>query len=452
LNAEQLALVNKLNDQLNASSGDDERLGKYYQGAQRLEHIGLAVPPELRKFEMVVNWNRVTVDSIEQRQRVKTFMLPGEDKGSTVLREHWDANNLDSESRLLHRDKLIYGRGFVCVGSNPEDAEHPLITVESPLEMTAIVDPRTRRISSALRVYGGTTEDPTPKYATLYEPNSTVWLESQRGSWVEVDRDDHKLGRVPIVMFLNRRRTGDWLGESEMTDVIPLVDAAARSLTGLQLAAETIIVPKRYVLGVSKGDFVDSEGKPLPAWEAYFGSLWANQNADAKVGQLPGADLKNFHETVNHYGQLVSSVTGLPLRYLGQNSVNPAAEGAIRADESRLVLNVEGKNDNDGDGWAWVQGIAERFRTGEWPRANQIKTEWHDPGTPTFAQKADALQKMHGGGPIISREGSWDELGWSDARKARERGYFSDEQQDPYLARLDAKEPVNVADVTGGGA
>lgn len=455
LSTDQAALVTKLNMQLDSSGREDERLGKYYQGAQRLEHIGLAVPPELRRFEMVVNWNRVAVDAIEQRQRVKTFMLPGEDKSSTVLREHWDANNLDSESRLLHRDALIYGRGYVCVGSNAEDKEHPIITVESPREMTAIVDPRSRRIVSALRVYGGTTEDPTPKFATLYEPNQTTWLVKTSGGWdVDADYapDTHNLGRVPIVMFLNRRRTGAWTGESEMTDVIPLVDAAARSLTGLQLAAETLIVPKRYVLGVSKGDFVDADGKPLPAWEAYFGSLWANQNADAKVGQLPGADLGNFHETVNHYGQLVSSVTGLPLRYLGQNSVNPAAEGAIRADESRLVLNVEGKNDNNGDGWAWVQGIAERFRTGAWPLANQIKTEWHDPGTPTFAQKADALQKMHGGGPIVSREGAWDELGWSDARKDRERGYFDDEQMDPYLARLDAKEPVNVAAATGDSA
>lgn len=455
LSTEQSALVTKLNMQLDTLSREDERLGKYYQGAQRLEHIGLAVPPELRRFEMVVNWNRVAVDAIEQRQRVKTFMMPGQATSSTVLREHWDANNLDSESRLLHRDALIYGRGFVCVGSNAEDKNHPLITVESPREMTAIVDPRSRRIVSALRVYGGTAEDPTPQFATLYEPNQTTWLVKTSGGW-DVDAaypvDTHNLGRVPIVMFLNRRRTGAWTGESEMTDVIPLVDAAARSLTGLQLAAETLIVPKRYVLGVSKGDFVDADGKPLPAWEAYFGSLWANQNADAKVGQLPGADLGNFHETVNHYGQLVSSVTGLPLRYLGQNSVNPATEGAIRADESRLVLNVEGKNDNNGDGWAWVQGIAERFRTGQWPMANQIKTEWHDPGTPTFAQKADALQKMHGGGPIVSREGAWDELGWSDARKDRERGYFDSEQQDPYLARLDAKGTVNVAAVAGVGA
>jgi hypothetical protein len=453
LNAEQLALVNKLNEQLNASSSDDERLGKYYEGSQLLTHIGLAVPPELRKFETVINWSRVAVDSVEQRLRVKDFILPGENTSSGVLREHWDANNLDSESPLLHKDTLIYGRGFVCVGSNPEDAEHPLITVESPRELTATVDPRTRRIVSALRAYGGTTDDPTAKYATLYEPNSTVWLENLRGSWVEVDRDNHNLGRVPIVMFLNRRRTGDWLGVSEMKDVIPLVDSAARAITNLQIALETHSVPQKWVLGMSKGDFVDDEGNPLPQWLAYYGAIWANQNKDAKVGQFSASDLKNFHDTINHYAQMVASVTGLPTRYLGQTSVNPAAEGAIRADESRLVLNAEGKAANWGDGWAWVQGIAERFRTGAWPKANQIKTEWFDAGTPTFAQKADALTKLYANGTgVIARESVQDELGWSQAKKDRDREYRAFEVQDPYLARLDAKEPVNVADVTGGGA
>lgn len=453
LSTEQAALVTKLNMQLDTLGRDDERLGKYYEGSQVLEHIGLAVPPELRKFETVINWSRVAVDSVEQRLRVKDFILPGENLSSTALREHWDANNLDSESALLHKDTLIYGRGFVCVGSNAEDREHPIITVESPREMTAVVDPRTRRISSALRVYGGTAEDPTPKFATLYEPNSTVWLEKQDGSWVEFDRDNHNLGRVPIVMFLNRRRTGDWLGVSEMKDVIPLVDSAARAITNLQIALETHAVPQKWVLGMSKGDFVDADGNPIPAWQSYYSAIWANQNKDAKVGQFSASDLKNFHDTINHYGQMVSSVTGLPTRYLGQTSVNPAAEGAIRADESRLVLNAEGKASNLGDGWAWVQGIAERFRTGAWPLANQIKTEWFDAGTPTFAQKADALTKLYANGTgVIARESVQDELGWSQAKKDRDRAYREAEQQDPYLARLDAKEPVNVAAGTGGGA
>jgi hypothetical protein len=441
--------------QLDTLGRDDERLGKYYEGSQVLEHIGLAVPPELRKFETVINWSRVAVDSVEQRLRVKDFILPGEKVSSGVLREHWDANNLDSESALLHKDTLIYGRGFVCIGSNAEDKTHPLITVESPREMTAVVDPRTRRISSALRVYGGTKEDPTPKYATLYEPNSTVWLEKQSGAWVETSRDDHNLGRVPIVMFLNRRRTGDWLGVSEMKDVMPLVDSAARAITNLQIALETHAVPQKWVLGMSKGDFVDADGNPIPAWQSYYSAIWANQGkkTDVAVGQFSASDLKNFHDTINHYGQMVSSVTGLPTRYLGQTSVNPAAEGAIRADESRLVLNAEGKASNWGDGWAWVQGIAERFRTGAWPMANQIKTEWFDAGTPTFAQKADALTKLYANGTgVIARESVQDEMGWSQAKKDRDRAYREVESQDPYLATIAAKGAVNVAATTGGGA
>jgi len=314
-----------------------------------------------------------------------------------------------------------------------------------------VVDPRTRRISSALRVYGGTKEDPTPKYATLYEADSTVWLEKNGGSWVETERDNHNLGRVPIVMFLNRRRTGDWLGVSEMKDVMPLVDSAARAITNLQIALETHAVPQKWVLGMSKGDFVDAAGAPIPAWQSYYSAIWANQKETAKVGQFSASDLKNFHDTINHYGQMVSSVTGLPTRYLGQTSVNPAAEGAIRADESRLVLNAEGKASNWGDGWAWVQGIAERFRTGDWPMANQIKTEWFDAGTPTFAQKADALTKLYANGTgVIARESVQDEMGWSQAKKDRDRAYRDAEMTDPYLATIASKGAVNVAAASGG--
>jgi len=456
LSPEVNALVKKLSDQAATYSAPDELMLKYYKGKQVLEHIGIAVPPELRKFEAVLNWNRVTVDSIAQRQKVKSFILPGEFQANAILQEHWDANNLDSESGLLHKDKLIYGRGFVCVGTNQDDKDHPLITVESPREMTAMVDPRTRRISAALRLYGATATEPEPTLATLYLPDSTSWLEKTASGWSEYDRDDHRLGRVPIVMFLNRRLTGEWAGESEMTDVIPHVNIVGRQLANMQVAGETIAIPKRWVIGASKGDFVDADGKPIPVWESYMGAIWANASKDAKVGQFDGANLDNFHKTIKMEAEIVSSVTGLPLRYLGQNSVNPAAEGAIRADESRLVVNVEDKNASDGDGWAWVQGIAERFRTGSWPLANQIKTEWFDAGTPTFAQKSDALTKLYSNGTgVLSREGVWDELGWSEARKNKERDYFDAESQDPYLARLDAKGAVSGAAasaVTGGGA
>lgn len=422
-------LVDDLSRRLFTSYPDDQRFDRYYEGSQRLTHIGLAVPPELRKFETVLNWCRTVVDSVSDRMRMKAFYLPGEQQASEALRESWDYNNLDSESIAHHQEMLILGRGFVSVGANEEDPEFPLIQVENPRELAVDIDHRHRRLRAAVRVMPSENDAPgTPSNAVLYLPDSTMRLKRHQGRWVVEDRDDHGLGRVPLVMFLNRRRVGQWTGVSEMVDAIPLVDAAARSLTNLQLAGETHSVPQKYVLGMSKGDFVDAEGKPIPAWEAYFNAIWANQNKDAKVGQFAASDLSNFHNTVDHYASKLAGLYGLPARYVGITSVNPAAEGAIRAEEARLILNVEKKAALAGDGWGWVMGLVERFRTGEWVSGSRIKTDWFDAGTPTYAQRADALTKMYNSGQgILSREGVWEELGWSEARMERERSRFEAE-------------------------
>ena len=422
-------LVDDLSRRLFTSYGDDQRFDRYYEGSQRLTHIGLAVPPELRKFETVLNWCRTVVDSVSDRMRMKAFYLPGEDRASEALRESWDYNNLDSESIAHHQEMLILGRGFVSVGANEEDPEFPLIQVENPRELAVDIDHRHRRLRAAVRVMPSENDAPgTPSNAVLYLPDSTMRLKRDQGRWVVEDRDDHGLGRVPLVMFLNRRRVGQWTGVSEMVDAIPLVDAAARSLTNLQLAGETHSVPQKYVLGMSKGDFVDANGNPIPAWEAYFNAIWANQNKDAKVGQFAASDLSNFHNTVDHYASKLAGLYGLPARYVGITSVNPAAEGAIRAEEARLILNVEKKAALAGDGWGWVMGLVERFRTGEWVSGSRIKTDWFDAGTPTYAQRADALTKMYNSGQgILSREGVWEELGWSEARMERERSRFEAE-------------------------
>ena len=422
-------LVDDLSRRLFTSYPDDQRFDRYYEGSQRLAHIGLAVPPELRKFETVLNWCRTVVDSVSDRMRMKAFYLPGEDRASEALRESWDYNNLDSESIAHHQEMLILGRGFVSVGANEEDPEFPLIQVENPRELAVDIDHRHRRLRAAVRVMPSENDAPgTPSNAVLYLPDATLRLKRDQGRWAVEDKDDHRLGRVPLVMFLNRRRVGQWTGVSEMVDAIPLVDAAARSLTNLQLAGETHSVPQKYVLGMSKGDFVDANGNPIPAWEAYFNAIWANQNKDAKVGQFAASDLSNFHNTVDHYASKLAGLYGLPARYVGITSVNPAAEGAIRAEEARLILNVEKKAALAGDGWGWVMGLVERFRTGEWVSGSRIKTDWFDAGTPTYAQRADALTKMYNSGQgILSREGVWEELGWSEARMERERSRFEAE-------------------------
>lgn len=421
--------ISDLTNALQVASTADVKNDRYYEGQQRLEHIGLAVPPELRRFETMVNWPRLVVDSLNERLEVKSFILPGQEVSDPTLLEAWDENDLDSEAPKAHLDSFVYGRSFVCVGANEEDEGHPLITVESPRELAVEIDTRTRRVLKAWRpVYDG--DDPNPVAGTYYTPNATIWYTRRTGMWAESDRDNHNLGRVPVQPFFNRLRPGRWRGVSEMADVIGLTDAAARTLTNLQIAGETHSVPQKWVLGMSKGDFVGADGQPIPTWEAYFGAIMANQNAAAKVGQFSASSLSNFHDTVNHYARLVSAISGLPPHFLGFTTDNPASADAIRSSEARLVKRAELKQRQFGDAWGRVMALYLRFRDGEWPDGARIKTEWHNPATPTVAARGDFVMKMKSEG-ILSREGSWDELGWSEARKARERAYFEDEAMDP---------------------
>lgn len=444
-------LTRKLGDTWTADSTHDA----YYEGTQRLDRLGIAVPPELATLRTVVNWPRLCVDALEERCDLKSFIRPGASTSDAGLREGWDANNLDSEFHLAFVDMLVLGRGFLSVGTNDSDTEHPIIAVESPREAAVDINPRTREVRSALKLYGAESHGAfagIPKYATLMLPNETIWLERQSGSgeWVDVDRDQHNIGSVPMFPFFNRRRSGRWHGVSEIADAISLTDAAARALTNLQVAAETHSVPQRWVLGVSKSDFVGADGNPLPAWQAYFTSIWANQSPDAKVGQFASSDLKNFHDTVEHYAGLLAGLYGLPIRYFGQNSANPPSADGIRADESRLIKRAERKMSYVGDQLGRVMATYERFRTGEWPGSGDlIKVEWFDAATPTEAAKADKILKLNGGASVLSREGSWDELGWSDARKNREREYFATEASDPILERLTREMTTDAAPGVG---
>lgn len=430
LTPDEIRLIEAHKRDLENRAPRDELLLRYYLGRQRVEQLGMAIPPSMRRFLVVANWCRTLVDTTNDRQQVRSLTLPGEERADPRLRAIWDASNLSAHVAMFNIDRQVYGRAFMSVGTNAESRALPWVRVESPREMSAFVDVVTERITSAARFYGATADSPEPKNITLYLPDQTVWVQrDQGGKWVETNRDVHRLGAVPVVMHLNRRLSGDWAGESQMSDLIPLVDATARSLTNLQFAQESHGIPRMYMTGVSTGDFVDGEGKPIPQFEAYFDAIHMLTKENAKVGQLTAADLKNFETALTIYGKQASVITGFPARYWGLTTANPPAEGAIHADEAGLVRNVEAQNEQVGMTLGWMGALALRFATGEWIPGNQVRVDWFDPATPTVSQREDALAKRRAAG-VLSREGYWDELGWTEPRKAKEREYLRQEQRE----------------------
>lgn len=435
----EITTLEALKQDLDARAFEDELLLRYYLGRQRVEQLGMAIPPAMRRFLVITNWCRTVVDTINDRQQLRSLTLPGEDSADPTLRAIWDANNLSSHLAMFNRDRMVYGRAFLSVGANEDNRALPYVRVESPREMVAKIDKRREVVTAAARFYGGTEARPGPAHVTLYLPNVTVWVDrGDDGRWVERDRDEHNMGVVPIVMHLNRRMSGGWAGESQMTDVIPLVDSAARSLTNLQFAQEAHGIPRMFMTGVAKGDFVDAEGKPVPQFEAYFDAIHTITNPQGKVGQLDAADLKNFETALNIYGSQASVATGFPLRKFGISAVNPPTEGSIRAEETDLVRSVESQNEEVGTTLGWAGALMYRFATGTIIEGNRVRSDWFDPSTPTVSQREDALAKRRAAG-VLSREGYWDELGWSEPRKAKEREYFAAEALDPLTAALAAQ-------------
>lgn len=436
LTDDESAIVSQLSAKIRRTDLRLANLEAYRDAEQRLRHMGLAVPPELRMFETVINVPGMAVRETAGRQDLKTFERTDTAEADRSLLEAWEYNNLGSQSIITHTDARTFGYTFVSVSENEDDPENPLITNESPLGVGVNIDPRRRQLSEMLKLY----KDGTTQLATLYLRDATLDLERSKRGWEVVARSDHSLGVLPIVMFVNQpwvrakesaRRL--YPGRSEMADVIGKTDAIARMITNMQVAGETLALPHRWASGIDPKEFFDQHGNPLPIWEAYMTVLKATKNPDAKFGSFATADLDNFNAAVNDMLAWCAAELGLPTRYAGQQTVNPAAEGAIIADEIRLIKRVEIMNRFDGDAWSWVMGLRERFKTGEWPARNSIRALWHNPATPTYSQRADAILKlMSGTRPVLSREGAWEEMGWSEARKARERRFLAEEaQSDP---------------------
>lgn len=446
LTDDELATISRLQSKLDRAvrghtHNGRRRLGfnvldRYYDGEQHLEQLGLAVPEDLRQFTTIVAWPGSYIDSIVERCVVEGFQLPDQAEADKDLWAVWQANDLDTESPMARVDAKVFGRGYYCVGTG-DDREIPLVTVESPLQLIHEWSNRARRVALAGRFYEDDSTGQTERKVTLYAPNMTTWIRRARnGRWVIEDRDEHKLGEVPVVPLVNKARTHDRYGISQMIRIIKLTDAAARALTNAQVATEVMALPQRWAAGMTGSDFMDPKTKKqLTAWEAYFGAVWATGNKDAKFGQFTAGDLKNFTEIVSHYAQLCAGTTGLPMRYFGQLSDNPPSADGIRADESRLVKTCEISNNGEAGSLERVMRLVKRFQGDDPKPLTALETIFRNPATPTVAQLADATVKLRSERIISLRQARRD-LGYSPAAIAQMEKDDSEAATDPVTQAL----------------
>lgn len=416
-----------------------------YDGTAPLHYLH---PDILREVEdriqvVALGWPMLAVDPLEERLDVLGFRYPEADEvdpdaapedlasaiGDANLQRVWQENDLDQESQMGHVDALVMHRAYVTVGSQDDGGtDMPLSTVESPLEMFALIDPRTRQPRAALKrwkddySFATQTQD---QFATLYLPNATVWFDQGPTGWRETGRDEHMLGTPPIAALTNRGRLADRYGRSELTPpLLSLSHAANKIATDMMVAAEFHMVPLRALFGVGPEDFQDVNGKRLSGLQIIMSRVLAVPDGEGsepvRAHEFSSSSLTNFHDTLGQLARHVSGLIGVDPSVLGMTQGdNPASAEALRSRETRLIKRGERKQRAFDGGWErWAQ-LTRRFQDGDWdPAAKRIETIWRDAATPTRAQAADAAVKLVTG-QIIPKQQAREDLGYTPAQQRR---------------------------------
>lgn len=392
LSTDELALVESLSDKLAGHVAANQRLEAFYNGTHVADTYGIAIPPKMSSLRAVIGWPAIVTDTLEERLDFTGFESPLADLG---LDEIYNTNDLQVEASMVHHDALLYGTGFVVVGSGYEGEPSPLITVESPNTMTAIWDHRLRRCSAAFSV----ADDGSSQ---LYLPNQTITLLQKNSQWTVLARDEHNLGRVPVVRFDNRLRTKGH-GQSEITESVKYwTDAAARTAIRMEITSEFYSAPKEVILGGDSDLLLDESGNPTSMWSSYLGRVqqipW-NDDEDNKTNpnviQLDPADPKPFIDQIRLFGEQLAADAGLPVSYLGLTTNLPTSADAIKAGEIKLIKHAERRQSIFSRGWMEVARLALLIRDGEVPAEfDKVTPHWMDASTPTRAATTDAVVKL----------------------------------------------------------
>lgn len=400
LTADEAATADLLMGALTSHAAANATAEKYYEGRHATEQFGISIPPSMAGLQTVAGWPGTTVDVIEER----LDWLGWSDDADLGLDEVYSANMLDVDSGLGHLDALIFGTSFVSVGTGLEGEPHPLITPHSPKSTTLLWDARARRAKSALSVVvsaGRATEQ------TIYLPDQTITVDLSRGHPRVMDRDMHRLGRVPVVPLPNRTRTSREFGRSEITRAVRyLSDAAMRTLLGMEVNREFYSAPQRVALNVDESMFRDAAGNPVSQWTSIQGRVWAipandDGGAAPSVQQFQPASPAPYLDMVRGLAQLLAAEAGIPAAYLGFSTDNPASADAIRAGEARLVKRAERRQATFSRAWLEVARLALLVRDGVIPDAiSAVSCRWRDASTPTRAAAADEVTKLVASGII----------------------------------------------------
>jgi hypothetical protein len=434
----------------------------YYDGLQPISFISSEVRRLVgnRLTELVINWPQLVLDSIENRLDVEGFRLGGADTADAGLWSTWQANNMDVESQVGHLEALLYGRSAISVWPDGNTGSDPIFAVETPRETLVDYAPGTRKVRAAYKQWS----DGKQVNACIYLPDRVEVYQGQSRATVtnsdgtkstsmpydissvvkQVDELRNPIGAVPIVPLVNRRRTAQLNGKSELDSILPLADAINKLATDLMVTSEFYAEPRRWATGIQLpakgGEGADTVARIQAEVRAYWDALEKGRTRiggqGVQFGQDTPADLGQIVSAIEMLVQYLGALGVLPPHFLGVSTANPASADAIRSSEASLVKRAERKKRPFGGTWetaqCYAQAIKEDVSFADLdPKYLQMETVWGSSETQIISQLGDFAQKMVDA-EIMSVPTAQEWIGMTPQQRARDAMFRK--SADPLLA------------------
>lgn len=424
-NATFRLLINTWSEKLSRNS---KRL-TYYQSKNKLDDLGISIPPPLKNVESAVGWPAKAVDALAARSVFDGFTVAGDD--NKKLSRLLDENDFDDMYQQAVTSELIASPSFVTVTKGEGDEPEVLTNFYSALNAVAIWDWRRKRIKAGFTITDYDEQEGgyiIPCRLNFYTDNYVFECERlQSGRWV-TRRQENPQGRPLMEPLVYRPSLDRPFGKSRITRaVMSITDSAVRTALRSEVAAEFFTSPQRYLLGADEDTFKDDpDGKKLKMWLGAVQVFTTNEEGDTpEYGQLSAMSMQPHVDYMRSLAARFAGETGIPVSMLGVIHDNPASAEAMYAASEELIIEAEALNRSNGRALRNVARLVQAVSADKTidelsERELDIMPTFKNPMRPSIASTTDAMMKISS---IVSgfagTDVFWEQLGFSEDMRGK---------------------------------
>lgn len=352
-----------------------------------------------QKEESLTDGEQVTVDPLTEKLQI-------------IYRN----NRMDERQGEVHGESLKCGDAYVIVW--PDEENNPQIDPnEASLCTVRYSESKRSLIDKAAKVWLDNEKyahlnlyysDRIEKFKTAQKIQGDFTLQVE--SYTHLETLPNPYEQVPVFHFRNNAAAGKF-GTSELLAAIPSQDRLNKTIIDGLIKSEEWALPVRWALGFETP--IDPRTKePILNWKP--GDWWISRQKDGSLGQLPGADLKQFVEAANDARIAIARVTRTPLHYFQSRMGVPPSGESLKTQEAPLTAKIRDRQITFGNTWEDVFVFALKIVG---VRDVRLEAVWENTEPRDDSQDIANLVSMV------------KELGFSQDQALRERGYSDAEIQ-----------------------